>query len=93
MSRTWAYLTPTEHEKYIRKAESLNISEGELTQRLIHLYLNTQTNTMHPTACLNCQYYQVATSNLIQALKKFSDFFIVIQPEKPKRSYAPSASK
>jgi hypothetical protein len=85
MSRTWAYLTGEEHKQYVQKAETLGISEGELTQRLIHLYLNTPNNTLHPHDCLNCQYYQLATSQLMATLKKFADFFIVVQPEKRKK--------
>jgi hypothetical protein len=83
--KTWAYLTPQEYEQYKHKAESLNMTEGELTQRLIHLYLNTQNNILSPQACLNCSYYQIATSNLMKALKQVSDFFIVVQPEQKRK--------
>jgi hypothetical protein len=79
MSRTWAFLTQQQHNKYIEKAESLNMTEGELTRRLILLYLNSDTDRPN---CLTCPYYQVATSQLMKIAKTVNDFFLIVPPEK-----------
>lgn len=75
MSRTWAYLTIPEHQLYTEKAESLGITEGELTQKLIQIYLKTQNNTLKPNNCLNCQFYQIATSDIMKRLEKLNNLF------------------
>jgi hypothetical protein len=74
MSRTWAYLTKPEHKEYIKKAESLGISEGELTQKLIKMYLHTKENHDKPN-CLECNYYQIATSGVMERLQKLNKLF------------------
>lgn len=79
-ARTWAYLSNDEHHRYLEKAENLGISEGELTQKLIQLYLNTGSNTLQPENCLGCRYYQIATSNVIQFLMKAQEQFLLTRP-------------
>lgn len=81
MSRTWAYLDTTTHQKFREKAAQLNMTEGELTQRLILLYMNSETAKKD---CLTCPYYQAATSQVMKALKAVNDFFLIIPPEQKK---------
>ena len=81
MSRTWAYLDTTTHQKYTDKAKSLGISEGDLTQRLIHIFMTTPIGETQLKTCLNCPYYQVATSHAMQALKKLNEALTLIQPQ------------
>jgi hypothetical protein len=75
MSRTWAYLSTAESQLYHDKAESLGISEGELTQKLIQLYLHTTENQIQPKDCLHCNYFQVATSDVMKRLEKLNNIF------------------
>lgn len=85
MSRTWAYLTVEEHKQFVEKAERLGMTEGELNQKLIRLFLNTQSENLQQGNCLNCTFYQLATSQLFRVAQSVADFFTVpiIQP-KPK---------
>ncbi|MFA5365383.1 MAG: hypothetical protein WC325_09420 [Candidatus Bathyarchaeia archaeon] len=85
MSRIWAYLTITEREQFKHKAESMNMTEGELMQKLARLYLNTQGAPTTQINCLNCQYYQLATSQLMKVWKGVNDFFLIIDPTKTKK--------
>jgi hypothetical protein len=88
MSRTWAYLSTSESQLYRDKAESLGISEGELTQKLIQLFLNTHNNSLQPDSCLQCQYYQIATSNVMKVLASANSFFSLVQPEWERNKHA-----
>lgn len=80
MSRTWVYLKQEEYNKFKLKAESLNMTENELTQFLIRLFLRTPENSQ-PNLCVNCQYYQIATSNVIQAFMKLNEALTLVTPE------------
>lgn len=80
MSRTWVYLKLEEYKDYKQKAEALNMSESELTQLLIRLFLHTPENS-NANHCLNCQYYHIATSNAIQLLMKVNEAFSLVTPE------------
>jgi hypothetical protein len=79
------YLSAKEQTLYKEKADTLCMTEGELTQHLIHLFLNTPTNTSQSNNCLSCNYYHLATSQLITTLKQVADFFIVVQPQQKKK--------
>jgi hypothetical protein len=80
MSRTWVYLKQEEYNMFKLKAESLNMTENELTQFLIRLFLHTPTDSK-PNVCVNCQYYLIATSGAIQALMKLNEAFSLVTPE------------
>ena len=56
------------------------MSEGELTQKLIKLYLNLEINT-NQSNCIQCRYYQMATSKLMGAAEALSRIFSFVEPE------------
>ena len=80
MSRTWVYLKLDEYNAFKLKAESMNMTESELTQLLIRLFLRTPENS-NPNQCIQCQYYHIATSTAIKALMKINEAFTLIEPE------------
>ena len=80
MSRTWVYLKLDEYNAFKLKAESMDMTENELTQLLIRLFLRTPENT-NPNQCVKCQYYHIATSSAINLLMKVNEAFTLIEPE------------
>lgn len=80
MSRTWVYLKPEEYRQFKTKAESLDMTESELTQFLIRLFLHTPQDSK-PNQCINCQYYLIATSGAIQAFMKLNEALTLVTPE------------
>lgn len=80
MSRTWVYLKPEEYNQFKLKAESMDMTENELTQKLIRMFLSTP-KTSNPNTCLNCQYYHIATSTVIQAFMKLNEALTLVTPE------------
>ena len=80
MSRTWVYLKQEEYNQFKQKAESMNMTENELTQLLIRLFLHTPADS-HPNVCVTCQYYHIATSSVIQAFMKLNEAFSLVTPE------------
>ena len=86
MTQTWAYLKPEEYKQYKQRAETLGMTEGELTQYLIRLFLNIPEGSYQPTNCINCQYYRVATSTARQALMKINEAFTLVIPEYKRRA-------
>jgi len=83
MSKTYAYLPLQQKILYAQKAKDMGMSEGELTQKLIKLYLNLETNTnqSNQTNCIQCRYYQMATSKLMGAAEALSRIFSFVEPE------------
>lgn len=79
MARTWTYLTEEESKLFKQKAENMNMSEYELSQKLIRMFLNVPIKS-NPNICIDCQYYQVATNEAMQFLRKANDFLSVITP-------------
>lgn len=84
MSRTWVYLKQEEYDKFKQKAANLDMTENELTQLLIRLFLNTPKESK-PNQCLNCQYYSIATSGAIQAFMKLNEALSLVPPEYMRR--------
>jgi len=80
MSKTYAYLPLQQKILYAQKAKDMGMSEGELTQKLIKLYLNLETNT-NQANCIQCRYYQMATSKLMGAAEALSRIFSFVEPE------------
>lgn len=83
--QTWAYLKPNEYREYKEKAEALGMTEGELTQWLIRMFLNIPEESYQPNVCIKCQYYQIATSNVIQAFMKLNEALSIVRPTYQKR--------
>ena len=79
-NRVWAYLPIQQKILFNQKAKNMGMSEGELTQKLIKLYLNLETNT-NQTNCIQCRYYQMATSKLMGAAEALSRIFSFVEPE------------
>ena len=80
MSKTYAYLPLQQKILYAQKAKDMGMSEGELTQKLIKLYLNLEINT-NQSNCIQCRYYQMATSKLMGAAEALSRIFSFVEPE------------
>ena len=78
--QTWAYLNKQEGTDYKKKAEELGLTEGELTQHLIRIFLNIEQNNYSPN-CVNCLYYQIVNTKAIQSLMKVNEFLSLIPPE------------
>jgi hypothetical protein len=80
MSRTWVYLRPQEAKQFSDKARKLGMSESELTQMLIRMFLSTPKET-NPNTCIKCQYYQIASSQVIQTFMKLNEALSLVTPE------------
>jgi hypothetical protein len=80
MSRTWVYLKPEEYSQYKDIAEGMDKTESELTQLLIRMFLNIPKEKFEPHTCLNCQYYQIATNNAVQAFMTLNKAFSLVTP-------------
>lgn len=71
------YLNPEEQKKFKQRASFLQMSEGELTKKLIHFYLNTPIDMADPDfvklleICPKCRYYQMSQSGLFLAFSLF----------------------
>ena len=80
MSRTWVYLKPEEYKQFKIIAENMDKSESELTQLLIRMFLNIPKDAFQPNVCVNCQYYQIATNNAVQAFMTINKAFSLVTP-------------
>lgn len=79
MSRTWVYLKQEESKQFSEIAEKMGLSESELTQKLIRMFLSTPKES-NPNNCINCQYYQIASSQVIQAFMKLNEALSLVTP-------------
>jgi hypothetical protein len=74
------YLDAQTDKKFKERAETLGVPVGELTQTLIHIYLNTpQSSVGQLNTCLDCQYYKLGQTEVLEQLKrlkKVSDLFL-----------------
>ncbi len=80
MGQVWAYLNDLETKDYREIAKSLSMTEGELTQFLIRMLLKIPDDCFQPANCIKCQYYQIATSNVIQAFMKLNEALSLVAP-------------
>jgi hypothetical protein len=88
MSRTWVYLKPEESKQFKIIAEKLGLSESELTQKLIRMFLSLPKES-NPNTCINCQYYQIASSQVIQAFMKLNEALSLVTPEYIRKTSKP----
>lgn len=79
--QVWGYLKPNEYKDYKQKAEALSMTEGELTQYLIRMFLSIPEGSYQPSNCINCQYYRIATSQVIQTFMKLNEALTLVTPE------------
>jgi hypothetical protein len=78
--RTWVYLTQDLDKQFTQKAANMGMSESELIQLLIRMFLSTPSNS-NPNECVHCQYYHIASSNVIQVFMKLNEALSLVQPE------------
>jgi hypothetical protein len=72
------YLDTATDIKFKAKCEQLGIKEGEITQKMIQMFVNTPKNS-NPKECLECQYYQLGQTEVFETMKrvnKLTDIFL-----------------
>ena len=80
-NQVWAYIKGEKGKEFSKRAAAMNMTEGKLMQLLIDLFLTIPENSYQPNVCVKCQYYQIATSNVIQAFMKLNEALTLVQPE------------
>ena len=80
-NQIWAYLKKPEMAEFTKRAAAMNMSEGELNQLLIRMFLTIPEGSYQPNVCVKCQYYQIGSSNVIQMFMKLNEALSLVTPE------------